>query len=154
MIVSFPSTGFGGTSKPAAPVSTSGDEREEEIVKYVILIQSNPRSLAAWETLTDEQREQFGRGHFALTAEMEKAGVLVNSEGLSDPGLSTWVSVRNGETIASDGPYAEVKEHLAGLYLIDVATVEEAIAWAAKVPDAAITEVEVRPVLDMSTWDL
>jgi hypothetical protein len=123
-------------------------------VKYVILIQSNPRSLAAWDTLTDPQRADFGRDHLTLSSEMEKAGVLVNSEGLADAGLSTWVSVRNGQTIASDGPYAEVKEHLAGFYLIDVATAEEAVAWAAKVPDAALTEVEVRPVLDMSTWDL
>jgi hypothetical protein len=123
-------------------------------VKYLILIQSNPRSLAAWDTLTDEQRMAFGRGHMDLNREMEKAGVLVSSEGLADPGLSTWVSVRDGQTIASDGPYAEVKEHLAGYYLIDVATAEEAVGWAARVPDAAITEVEVRPVLDMSTWDL
>jgi hypothetical protein len=123
-------------------------------MKYVILIQSNPRSLAAWETLSDEQRMRFGRDHRALNAEMEKAGVLVTSEGLADAERSRWVSVRDGRTIASDGPYAEVKEHLAGFYVIDVATAEEAEAWAAKVPDAALTEVEVRPVLDMSTWDL
>jgi hypothetical protein len=123
-------------------------------MKYVILIQTNPRSLAAWQTLTDEQRERFGRDHLALSAEMAKAGVLVASEGLADPGLATRVSVRNGQTITSDGPYAEVKEHLAGFYLIDVATADEAVDWAAQVPDAAITEVEVRPVLDLSTWDL
>jgi hypothetical protein len=123
-------------------------------VKYLILIQSNPRSLAAWDKLTDRQREDFGRAHLGLSAEMEKAGVLVASEGLADPGLATWVSVRDGQTIASDGPYAEVKEHLAGFYLIDVATAKEAVDWAARVPDAAITEVEVRPVLDMSAWDL
>jgi len=123
-------------------------------MKYLILIQSNPRSLAAWEKMTDEQRMDFGRDHLALSAEMEKAGVRVSSEGLADPGLAKWVSVRNGETIASDGPYAEVKEHLAGYYLIDCAGMDEAIAWAARVPDAAITEVEVRPVLDMSEWDL
>jgi hypothetical protein len=79
----------------------------------------------------------------------------VSSEGLADPAKATWVSVRDGETIASDGPFAEVKEHLAGFYLIDVEGPDEAIAWAAKVPDAALlNEVEVRPVLDMSGWDL
>ena len=123
-------------------------------MKYLILIQSNERSLAVWETMTDAERMDFGRGHLALTDEMIKAGVHVASEGLADPGLAAWVSVRNGETIASDGPYAEVKEHLAGFYLIDCADRDEAIAWAAKVPDAANTEVEVRPVLDMSQWDL
>ena len=123
-------------------------------MKYLILIQSNERSLAAWEKMTGEERMDFGRAHLKLTDEMQNAGVHVASEGLADPELASWVSVRDGRTIASDGPYAEVKEHLAGFYLIDCADRDEAIAWAAKVPDAAITEVEVRPVLDMSQWDL
>jgi hypothetical protein len=122
-------------------------------MKYLILIQSNPRTLEIWDRMTDEQRMDFGRGHLKLTAEMQEAGVHVASEGLADPSLATWVSVRDGRAIASDGPYAEVKEHLAGFYLIDCPSVEEAVAWAAKVPDAANTEVEVRPVLDMSGWE-
>ena len=88
-----------------------------------------------------------------LNEEMAEAGVHVASEGLADPALARWVSVRGGETIVSDGPYAEVKEHLAGFYLIDVPSLEDAVAWAAKVPDAANTEVEVRPILDMSGWE-
>jgi hypothetical protein len=123
-------------------------------MKYLILIQSNERSLAVWDTMTDEQRMEFGRGHLRLNEEMTKAGVHVASEGLADRSLARWVSVRDGRAVASDGPFAEVKEHLAGFYLIDVEDLDEAIAWAAKVPDAAYTEVEVRPVLDMSGWDL
>ena len=122
-------------------------------MKYLILIQSNPRSLAAWEKMSDDERMRFGRDHLRLSEQMAEAGVHVASEGLADPGLARWVSVRGGETIASDGPFAEVKEHLAGFYLIDCPTIEEAIAWAAKVPDATYTEVEVRPVLDMSGWE-
>lgn len=122
-------------------------------MKYLILIQSNPRSLAAWDTMSDDERMDFGRAHLRLTAEMEEAGVLVASEGLADPELARWVSVRDGRTMASDGPFAEVKEHLAGFYLIDAPGMDEAIAWAAKVPDAGYTEVEVRPVLDMSGWE-
>jgi hypothetical protein len=122
-------------------------------VKYVILVQSNPQSLAVWETLTEQQRSDFGVGHLRLSEEMREAGVRVAGEGLGDPALATHVSVRDGRTITSDGPYAEVKEHLAGFYLIDVADLDEAVAWAARVPDAAYTKVEVRPVLDMSTWE-
>jgi hypothetical protein len=127
--------------------------RVEAPVKYLILIQSNERSLAVWEQLSDEQRMEFGRGHLQLVEEMAKAGVRVASEGLADPSLARWVSVRDGRTVASDGPFAEVKEHLAGFYLIDCEDLDEAIGWAAKVPDAAFTEVEVRPVLDMSGWE-
>ena len=122
-------------------------------MKYLILIQSNPRSLAVWDQMTDEERTAFGRGHMLLNEEMAEAGVHVASEGLADPSLAKWVSVRDGDTIVSDGPAAEVKEHLAGFYLIDCASFEEAVAWAAKVPDAAGTEVEVGPVLDMSGWE-
>ena len=122
-------------------------------MKYLILIQSNEKSLEVWETLTSEQQMNFGRDHRRLTEEMQAAGVLVASEGLADPSLAKWVSVRDDKTIASDGPFAEVKEHLAGFYLVDVEDFEQAIAWAAKVPDAALNQVEVRPVLDMSGWE-
>jgi hypothetical protein len=122
-------------------------------MKYLILIQSNPRSLAAWDAMSDDERMTFGRDHLRLTEEMADAGVMVASEGLADPSLAKWVSVRDGRTIPSDGPFAEVKEHLAGFYLIDCGSLDDAVAWAAKVPDAKYTEVEVRPVLDMSGWE-
>ena len=122
-------------------------------MKYMILIHSNEQSLALWETLTEQQRTDFGVGHLKLTEEMAEAGVLVVSEGLADPQLARWVSARDGETIASDGPFAEVKEHLAGFYLIECDSMERAVEWAAKVPDAHLREVEVRPVLDMSGWE-
>lgn len=122
-------------------------------MKYLILIHSNPQSLALWETLTDEQRFELGRGHMRLTEELAESGELIVSEGLADPAEARWVSVRGGETFTSDGPFAEAKEHLAGFYLIECESLDRAVEWAAKVPDAAYREVEVRPVLDMSGWD-
>jgi hypothetical protein len=122
-------------------------------MKYLILIHSNPQSLAVWETFTDEQRMELGRGHMKVAAELAGSGELIVSEGLADPSLATWVSVRDGATVTSDGPYAEVKEHLAGFYLIECDSPERAVEWAAKMPDAATGQVEVRPILDMSGWD-
>jgi hypothetical protein len=122
-------------------------------MKYMILIHSNEHSLDLWAKMSDEERENFGRGHLRLTEEIAAAGELVVSEGLADPELAKWVSVRDGETFASDGPFAEVKEHLAGFYLLDCDSMERAIEWAAKVPDALMREVEVRPILDMSGWE-
>jgi len=123
-------------------------------VKYLILIHSNPKSLALWETLDDEQRHAFGKGHMALTESLAESGELIVSEGLVDPALGKMVSVRDGETVTSDGPFAEVKEHLAGFYLVDVDSYERAVEIAALAPDASYGAVEVRPVLDMSTYDL
>jgi hypothetical protein len=119
-------------------------------MRYLILIHSNPRSREVWERLSDEQRMAFGRGHLALTKELADSGDLVSSAGLPEPTASTWVSVRDGETIASDGPYAEVKEYLAGFYLVECDSLERAVELAARVPDAAHGQVEVRPVLDLS----
>jgi hypothetical protein len=122
-------------------------------MKYMILIHSNENSLELWDKMTDEERENFGRGHLRLTQEMAESGELIVSEGLADPELAKWVSVRDGEVFASDGPFAEVKEHLAGFYLLDCDSMERAVEWAAKVPDALKREVEVRPILDMSGWE-
>jgi hypothetical protein len=124
-------------------------------MQYLILIHSNPRSRALWETLTDEQRMEFGRGYMALSEELAASGELVVSNGLTDPALAKRVWVQDGETMTSDGPFAEVKEYVAGFLLIDCETEAQALAWAAKAPDAQLGgAVEVRPLLDMSTLDL
>ena len=123
-------------------------------MKYLILIYSNPKSRAVWEEMTDAQRMDFGRGHYSLADELADSGVLVASEGLPDPSHGTRVSVRDGRTIASDGPFAEVKEYLAGFYLVECDSIERAVEYAAKIPEAAHMEIEVRPVLDRISVDM
>jgi len=122
-------------------------------VKYLILITSNPASRALWEELTDDQRMEFGRSHLAYSASLAETGELVVSEGLADPELAKRVSLREGKALTTDGPFAEVKEYLAGFLLIDVESEERAIEIAAGVPDAATGSVELRPVFDMSLLD-
>jgi hypothetical protein len=98
---------------------------------------------------------EFGRGYMALSEELAASGDLVVSNGLTDPTLAKRVWVQDGETMTSDGPFAEVKEYVAGFLLVDTDTEEQALAWAAKTPDAQLGgAVEVRPLLDMSTLDL
>jgi hypothetical protein len=123
-------------------------------MKYLILIHSNPHSRQVWETLSDQARMEFGRGHIAFTEELAASGELVVSEGLPDTSHAKRVSVRDGQTMTSDGPFAEVKEYLAGFYLIECDGMERAVELAAKVPDAATGSVEVRPVLDLRQFGL
>jgi len=123
-------------------------------VKYLIMIYSNPMSRRAWEGLSDAQRVELGLGHRALTESLAESGELVVSEGLADPSLGKRVTVRDGRTMTTDGPFAEVKEHLAGFYLVECETMERAIEHAAKAPDAAYGGVEVRPVLDLRAMDM
>lgn len=85
---------------------------------------------------------------------MAASGELIVSEGLADPELGKRVSVRNGQTMTTDGPFAEVKEYVAGFYLIECDSMETAVERAALVPDAATGWVEVRPILDMSGLEM
>jgi hypothetical protein len=123
-------------------------------VKYMILIQSNPQFIERWEALPRERRERFGRDHIELGAELAETGVLMAMEGLADPALAKRVEVSGDQTVISDGPFAESKEHLAGFYLVDCESEERALAIAARVPDAVWGLVEVRPVLDLSGSDM
>jgi hypothetical protein len=75
-------------------------------------------------------------------------------EGLADPALAKRVEVSGDQTVISDGPFAESKEHLAGFYLVDCESEDRALAIAARVPDAVWGLVEVRPVLDLSGSDM
>jgi hypothetical protein len=120
----------------------------------MILLHSNPDFAQRWESLSPEQRGRFGVDHLALTRELAASGELIASEGLADPSLARWVSTAEGSPVVADGPFAELKEHLAGFYLIDVADAGRAEEIGARVPDAVWGLVEVRPVLDMSGWDV
>jgi hypothetical protein len=120
----------------------------------MILIHSNPHFSERWEKLSDTEREEFGRRHYTLRDELADSGELVIAEALGDPSLSKRVAVRDGQTMATDGPFAEVKEHLAGFYLVDCDSQERALAIAAQVPDAVWGLVEVRPILDRNGEDM
>jgi hypothetical protein len=85
--------------------------------------------------------EKFGR-------DATEAGVMRGGEGLQPSGTATVVRVRDGETLTSDGPFAETREQLGGYYLLDCRDLDEALSWAARIPGAATGTIEVRPVMD------
>jgi hypothetical protein len=123
-------------------------------VKYLILIYSNPASREIWEGFSDDQRAEGFRYYGALNEELAAAGELIVTEALADPSLTTRVSVRDGQVVTSDGPYAESKELLAGFYLLECESVARAVEIAARVPEAELGLVEVRPVrgLELTEW--
>ena len=77
---------------------------------------------------------------------MEAAGVLVSSNGLSSVADATTVRVREGKALTTDGPFAETHEQLGGYYLLACKDLDEAIAWAQKIPTAQYGSIEVRPL--------
>jgi hypothetical protein len=85
----------------------------------------------------------------AATKAMADAGVLVDSGPLQPPAAATTIRVRNGETLMTDGPFAEIKEEIGGYYVLDCADVAEAMRWAATVPAATFGAIEIRPLMVM-----
>lgn len=123
-------------------------------MKYLILIHSNPMSRQAWEGFSAAQRAEGMSAYAAINEALAASGELIVSEALADPSLTTRVSVRDGRTMTSDGPFAEAKELLAGFILIECESLERAIEHAARVPEAEFGLVEVRPVMDLSEFEM
>lgn len=115
----------------------------EMTMQYTLLIHCDESELAKW---TPEQWAEAMDGCHAMIEEMTQAGVYVTSQRLQPSSMATTVRVRGGKTTITDGPYAETKELLAGFYLIDVASHEDAVGWAKKIPQAKFSSVEVRPI--------
>jgi hypothetical protein len=121
----------------------------EASVKYLILIYHNPASQEIWKGFSDDQRAEGLRYYAALVAELAASGEMVASEALADPSQGRRVAVHEGRTITSDGPFAEAKEHLAGFFLVECDSIERAVEHAARIPEATLGLVEVRPVIDL-----
>jgi hypothetical protein len=85
--------------------------------------------------------------YIAYSEELRASGALVGANQLQPSDTATTVRVRSGETLVTDGPFAEAKEVLGGYYLIDVASLDEALEWAAKMPSARFGGIEVRPIV-------
>jgi hypothetical protein len=119
-------------------------------MKYLLLIYQNPGSREIWEGLTDAQRTEGLQAYAALNEELAGSGELIVTEALADSAMAKRVSVHEGQPTTSDGPFAEVKEHLAGFYLVECESIERAVEIAGRIPEAAIAQIEVRPILTYS----
>ena len=124
-------------------------------MKFMLLIWSNP---ANWDAHTPAEQEALERDasaeHAALDAALIGSGELVVSAALADPVTARTVRVRDGVLAATDGPYAEAKEHLVGYYLVDCESLDRATAIAAQIPDARWERVEIRPAMDVAGLEM
>lgn len=116
-------------------------------MQYILLIYVDP---ATYEGVSEAQIQAEMERYFALAPEMRERGIYVAGDGLQGVETATTVRVRDGKTVLTDGPFAETKEHLGGYYIIDAKDLDEAIEFAAKIPDVIRGSVEVRPIADYS----
>jgi hypothetical protein len=112
-------------------------------MQYMALIYTDE---ARWESFKAEERAAAYAMYRAFADDARAAGVLVDGDELGPTSDSTTVRVREGDTLVTDGPYAELKEALGGYFVLECGSMDEALDWAARIPGASHGAVEVRPV--------
>lgn len=100
----------------------------------------------SWEDVTPDQMKEDLAEMGQFNAELTEAGAFVTAGGLRERATGTTVHYGDGEPLITDGPFAETKEQLAGFWLIDVENLDQALAWAKKVPLNS-GHVEIRPMV-------
>jgi len=115
-------------------------------MRYALLIYANEQD---WATQTEEQSQAQYQEYMAFTKDIVDRGMQQAGEALQPTSTATTVRVKNGETVTTDGPFAETKEQLGGFYIVECKDLDEAIEVAARIPDARGGSIEVRPVLEM-----
>lgn len=110
--------------------------------QYMLLIYSSAENPPS----PQEMQAEMPRWN-EYTQALRDAGALVAGDALQPIDTATTVRVRDGETLITDGPFADTKEALGGYYIVDVADLDAALEWAARIPNVTRGSVEVRPVM-------
>jgi hypothetical protein len=116
--------------------------------KYMLLMYIPPAG-APTETSAGAPKENWADQQNAwgeFVQGLKDAGVYLDNNSLAGTDVATTVQTRDGETLLTDGPFAETKEYLAGYFLIEADDLDTALKHAAQVPSAAWGSVEVRPL--------
>lgn len=115
-------------------------------MRYMLLIYSDP---SYYDGMSEAERGARSQEYSNITQELGERGLRDSGEALQSVNTATTVRVRNGKTLTTDGPFAETKEHLVGYYILKGKNLDEALEYAAKIPDARFGSVEVRPIFEM-----
>jgi hypothetical protein len=114
-------------------------------MQYLLLIYTPEQT----EEPAPEEAQAVMEAYNTFTREIIDRGLFKSGEALQPTTTATTVRVRDGETLTTDGPFAETKEALGGFYLVDAADLDEAIEVAAKIPGARFGSIEVRPIWEV-----
>jgi hypothetical protein len=117
-------------------------------MQYMLIYQETDADFA--KRTNPETAAAFWGAWNAYIGALTGAKVIVHGNGLQEPHTGTRVQIRDGKRVIHDGPYADTKEHLGGYFVIDVPSLDEALEWAARSPNATTGTTEVRPILVMA----
>ena len=121
-------------------------------MKYAALLTNQQEDLDAWDRMTPEEAQAARAKEVpkweALFAELGPTGVLGFGAELDSPSTARTVRVRDGETLITDGPFADTKEQIGGVIELEAEDLDAAIAIAERIPVVTRASVELRPVVE------
>src|SRR6266545_1353630 len=103
-------------------------------MEYLLLIFEDEKR---WESRSPDEQAVTMQKWMAITEELQQSGKLRGGNALQPTATATTVRSQGGKTLVSDGPFVETKEQLGGYYLLEADNLDEAIAWASKLPNMA-----------------
>jgi hypothetical protein len=115
-------------------------------MRYALLIYASEQE---WANQSEEQGQAQFQEYMAFTKDIVDRGIYQSGEALQATATATTVRVRDGETLTTDGPFAETKEQLGGYYVVEAKDLDEAIEIATRIPDVRRGSIEVRPVMEI-----
>ena len=115
-------------------------------MRYMLLIYDTEARSAK---MTPEEREADFKAWMEYDAALGEKVVKLGGEALQPTATARTVRIRDGETLTTDGPFAETKEQLGGFYILECKDLDEAVAHAAKAPNVPSGSIEVRPVMEI-----
>jgi hypothetical protein len=113
-------------------------------MQYLLLIYTEEST----ERPSQEAMEAEMEAYNAFTRHIAERGAFKAGEALLPSSTATTVRVRDGQTLTTDGPFAETKEVLGGFYLVEATDLDEAIDFASRIPSATRGSIEIRPIVD------
>jgi hypothetical protein len=113
-------------------------------MQYLLMIYRNEAELGK---MSAAERKQMTADYGTFTQSIIQSGHFKAGDGLQPTTTATTVRVREGQTLTTDGPFAETREQLGGYYLVEAKDLDTALAIAARIPGAKTGSIEVRPVM-------
>ncbi|BDI28941.1 hypothetical protein CCAX7_009920 [Capsulimonas corticalis] len=112
-------------------------------MKYAILIYLDEQKRAA---MTQQDIQETSGAFKAYTQALMESGAFVSATGLQSSASASTVRVQDGERLVQDGPYADAKEQLGSIYVVETPDLDSALEWAARCPATSMGVLEVRPL--------
>lgn len=120
-------------------------------MRYLVLIYDEETANPSPEPPDPEVWGQVMGAYNAYSQMLRDRGAFVAGEALQPVTTATTVRIRDGQTMTTDGPFAETKEALGGFYLIEAKDLDEALELGAACPGATFGSIEVRPIIELPT---